>query len=249
MVGFYFFSFFPSTVITSFSGVSKDIFRNCTNRMYVIYWHNSSINPSISSDSKLNGPSPGLGYIRLGWLWIIYFRHDRLTGTCFACEKGNPTGHRAPWCLQSFVFPCSPHVNVSPSSLKLQRIQKQTRKCPAAGSLTWSCIHLYAQWLGKKEPHSQLAFSRTLGSPTREQEGVLRLHFVTWSHLEQATQPTLVRREIILIQSPCILNLDWKWFPLSMSFLRFTSLSPATCAHIPVLLVRTLAEKPDLYLW
>lgn len=98
--GWVFFSFYPSTVITSFSGVSKDIFRNCTNRMYVIYWHNSSINPSISSDSKLNGPSPGLGYIRLGWLWIIYFRHDRLTGTCFACEKWNLTGHRAPWCLR-----------------------------------------------------------------------------------------------------------------------------------------------------
>lgn len=240
------FSFYPSTVITSFSRVSKDIFRNCTNRMYVIYWHNSSINPSVISDSKLNGPSPGLGYIRLGWLWIIYFRHDRLTGTCFACEKWNPAGHRAPWFLESFVFPSSPHVNVSSLLLEgLQRTRKKTRKC----SLTWSCVCLYAQWLGKKEPHSQLAFSRTLGSPTSEREGVLRLRVVTWSHLERETQPMLVRREIILILSRRILNLYWKWCPLSMSFLGFTSLSPATCGHIRVSFVRTLAEKPDLYLW
>lgn len=55
-----FFPFSPSTIITIFPIVSKDIFRNCTNRMYAIYWQNSSINLSVISDSKLNGPRSGI---------------------------------------------------------------------------------------------------------------------------------------------------------------------------------------------
>lgn len=44
-VGF-FSSFCPSTVVTGFSVVSEDIFRNCSNRMYVIYWQNSFHQPA-----------------------------------------------------------------------------------------------------------------------------------------------------------------------------------------------------------
>lgn len=175
--------FYPSTVITSLSIVSKGIFRNCTNRMYVIYWQNSPVNPSVISDSKWNGPNPGLGYIRLQWLWILYFRNDRLMKTCFACEKWNPTEPWVPWCLESFIFPFSPRVKVSSLFLKvLQRIQKETRECPATHSVACPWVCLYTKWLGKFHP--QLAFSRTLGCQTREWEEVFLPHFVTWSHLE-----------------------------------------------------------------
>lgn len=104
--------------------------------MYVIYWQDFPVNPSVIFDSKLHGPNPGLGCIHIKWLWIIYFRNDRLEKMCFAHEKWKPTACQVSCFLTILIFPFSLYFNFSSFWLKgLEWIQKQIGKGLATCSL------------------------------------------------------------------------------------------------------------------
>lgn len=132
--------------------------------MYVIYWQNFSVNPSVIFDSKLQGPNPGLGCIHIKWLWIIYFRNDRLEKMCFAHEKWNPTAHQVSCFLEVLIFPFSPYFNFSSLSLKgLERIWKQTRKGLATHFLAPGEVRPHSWRRGRKQSQSQVTVGITLG--------------------------------------------------------------------------------------
>lgn len=100
--------------------------------MYVIYWQNFSVNPSVIFDSKLQGPNPGLGCIHIKWLWIIYFRNDRLGKCALHMRNEIPQHIKFPVSLRSSFFHLAPILTFPPFHLKvLKRSENRPGKRPS----------------------------------------------------------------------------------------------------------------------